>query len=599
MLRIFHWTLLSSPLQVLVCTKPCEAFVQLGYPKRLVLEMTASWQYLMNTTLVSSYIRMYPDLLPLLRLVHRLGHLATCSHEESTIHSNALVLLMLVFCAAKRTIRSPSLEEVRARCMKVANGKVTDGGTLREWENVISFLDRQSPGPDYSTLGEVLLSFLQSYGDVLTDPFPEPIASILGVDNAAALLTEEQRRLSREHVLHAFHFLALHSDVKVVLALCGSEVHRVVFLSDALSCTMRGLERSHAKRLSRQSGAKVTIRPKPSAISFRLILEARGSAAAQATVEREVERLSIRAARDRVSLMSLCFVQGASLMLFEGSHSDDDHVTLEPYWGANHQTHDYLKPHVPILKRSPPAGELSSSRNFRLFKRKFLTQLAAVEQDLVPAIHGELEFAVHFGRVYVFSVPKSFIWDPRPVTVAMLKSNLRRRTREQALRQSPRTRGVQFHDPDDASRRRRAPRKRRPQPKEDKKKKKKEKPCRSSFFTVVHSTEKAARFLRRWGFRKVPEEGREKYSVTFTKDNQFCTQLDGKLAFHELTFPSLRWCVTDVRRKYHENPQDESADGIEVDVRFLLQSRRSLSLEEISGTEYEKYQEPLEPSAGR
>lgn len=504
-------------------------------------------------------------------------------------------------------------KDVQLKCCEIAKGLVKDGKTLEEWEQLIGILNNQDPGSlaqhgqhpralNAAKLGTILLEFFQNYRTLLDNNFPEPFANLLHMRSPAELLTKEQLDLSRQHMLRAFHLLALHGDVQVVLALCGSEVDRVIFLSPALSCTMRGLERSNARKLSHKTGARITIRPKLPANGFRLILEARGTAPAVSAVEQELERLTIRAARDKVSLMSLSFVQGASLMVFEGSHSDEDHITLEPYYGDNHQSHDNLEPYVPLLQDTPQRGTGTAAeltcRNFHLFKQKFFNQLVAVEQNFVSSVHGELEFVVHFGRVYVFSVPRSFTWDPRPVTVRMLKTNLRRRRRDRLRRPQQSSRPIRFHDENEESRRRSSRRRaNRPTDNEVRKKKTKEKPCRSSFFTVVRSRDKAVRFLHSRGFRKVHGQGHEAYNVHFKTDHDFYVKLARDLEFCEVRFPNLRWCLTDVKRKYQESVEDDDADGIEVDMRFLLQSRRALSAEDIRGTPYEKYKEPLKAGA--
>ena len=49
-----------------------------------------------------------------------------------------------------------------------------------------------------------------------------------------------------------------------------------------------------------------------------------------------------------------------------------------------------------------------------------------VEEDFDSQIHGRLEFAVHFGRVYLFSVPHLLLEDGEPISIAMLRTNKRK-----------------------------------------------------------------------------------------------------------------------------------------------------------------------------
>ena len=82
--------------------------------------------------------------------------------------------------------------------------------------------------------------------------------------------------------------------------------------------------------------------------------------------------MAVQASRDRVSLMSGCFVEGASLLLFEGSRNENDHVTLTPYDGPCHQTHDNLARHVALVT-NPTSKDLEYP--FRRFTEKFFQQL--------------------------------------------------------------------------------------------------------------------------------------------------------------------------------------------------------------------------------
>ena len=74
---------------------------------------------------------------------------------------------------------------------------------------------------------------------------------------------------------------------------------------------------------------------------------------------------------------------------------------------------------------------------------------------------------------------------------------------------------------------------------------------------------------------------------------------DANLSFTGIHFPKLRWCLTDVKRKWKENKVEESIeldlDGLETDVRFMLLSSRVLCSDDIRDTEYDKYRGFLEP----
>ena len=104
----------------------------------------------------------------------------------------------------------------------------------------------------------------------------------------------------------------------------------------------------------------------------------------------------------------------------------------------------------------------------------------------------------------------------------------------------------------------------------------KKKASRSSFFTVVSSQEKAVDFLTRRGFSEA-QSSSEFYSVEIHTDHEFDVVTDKDFNFQKIKFPKLRWCAVDIKRAWKENPEkqdDTELDGVETDVRFILQVGR-------------------------
>lgn len=225
-----------------------------------------------------------------------------------------------------------------------------------------------------------------------------------------------------------------------------------------------------------------------------------------------------------------------------------------------------------------------------------------LERDYDPQIHGDLEFAVHFGRVYLFSVPHALLEEGGSVTVAMLRTNKRKVDRSEITAVPGR---VTYADEEARVGRRRRRKSRQTVENEEKKKKRKRgNPSRSSLFTEVRSPQKAKKFLLCFGFN--PEEKIEKHVVTIYSsddDVEFYVQFDKKLKFIEFSFPKLRWCMVDVKRQWQlpQDPDDDERDDIildggESDVRFLLQSRYILQPQDTPQAKYERYQRVLQVS---
>lgn len=217
-----------------------------------------------------------------------------------------------------------------------------------------------------------------------------------------------------------------------------------------------------------------------------------------------------------------------------------------------------------------------------------------IERDFVPSIHGEMELAVHFGRIYVLNIPKSFTEDTESPTVSVFQTNLSRgyKPRPSVLSATPRNNKKYGR----TMKGRNLKKRKNNEVGEDGKKVPKEKPSRSSFFTIISSHEKIMSFLTQRGFRE--EKKSESYLVEIQTDHEFCVLTHKDFTFHEIRYPKLRWCAVDVKRAWRENPEDHDItdlDGIETDVRFVLQTRHALRSEDIRGTSYEQYRDTLQP----
>lgn len=525
-----------------------------------------------------------------------------------------LAALLLTQCMRKGHIQNFNEEHIATKKKQLLQGDITNGDQYMEWENIISFLEEAcSENPidphlpqaelNITQLGAVLMSFFQTHNASFEVELPDSLARILRVRKLAELLDKEHLLLVKEHMQRAHQLLALYGDVQIMLAISGSEDYHVIFLSPLLTSFLAAVEKSKAQEIARKTGAtSIVIRPSFPRSRTSAILEVKGSEPAIRAVERELGKMTTQASRDRVSLMSGCFVEDASLLLFEGSRNQHDHVTLTPYDGPCHQTHDNIARHLALLEEVT-----YSEYAFRRFTEKFFQQLRLLERDFDSQLHGCYEFAVHFGRIYMFGVPHSLLEESESITIAMLRANKRKPGVPQSNRRAPNA--VAFVNPEaERARRRRRRPKRAVTTDENRKKRIRAKPSRSSFYTVVHSPRRVEEFLEKFGFQS-DANPTEKYLVDICdEDVEFYARFDKRLNFVEIKFPNLRWCMVDIKRPWQQRPDhdvrqdgrhagdDVILDGGETDIRFLLQSRYALGPSDIRDPKYAKYERILEPS---
>ena len=565
--------------------------------------------------LLSSYIKSYPDLLLVLRVIHRWCCVTRLSRNAAGAGniSDLLSALLLAQCIHNMQIKNFNEEHVLETMESQMHGGARDGKQYMELENVIGYLeayqiDSQFPQvePDFTQVGQLLLNFFQAHDSCFEKELPQSLARLFGVRKLSERLGKDHLVLVKEQMQRAYQLLALFGDAQIMLSISGSEDYNVIFLSPLLSTFIAGVEKSKAQEIARKTGARsVIIRPNVPRSRSSAVLEVKGSEPAIRAVERELEEMSTLASRDRISLMSGCFVEDASLLLFERSRSQNDHVSLTPYAGRCHQTHDRLAQYVALLENDTNDGVYV----YRRFTEKFFHQLRLLEKDFDPQVHGCREFAIHFGRIYMFSVPHILLEDSEPITIAMLRTNKRKPSKLKRDVRVPES--VTYVDQEEERARRRKRRtKRKVTSSESKKKRKRGNPSRSSLFTVVHSPDGVEIFLYETGFRQ-DGNSTENYSVDILHGGvEFYVRFDERFNFVEVKLPNLRWFMVDVKRPYQRRPdhgitQDgEHADdnfvldGWETDVRFLLQSRYALALSDIQDTKYAKYQRILEPSTG-
>jgi hypothetical protein len=148
-------------------------------------------------------------------------------------------------------------------------------------ENIPENLQRHFKlGPRNTPLGYVLLEFFRRHQTLFDNEIPEVFADLLGEDEFQYLLGEGDVLLLHDQMQRAYHILALHCDVTVLLEVASAKEQISCHLTDQLSAWIAGSEAHHSKLFSEKSGAKVRIRPRLPGLGTNLLLEASGTGVA-------------------------------------------------------------------------------------------------------------------------------------------------------------------------------------------------------------------------------------------------------------------------------------------------------------------------------
>lgn len=504
--------------------------------------------------LLFTFVEKYPHLLLILRVIHRwckgIGLLHNSAGPKNI--SNVLNILFIAQCIERSEIESFQADEVLQKFHQLGRGEVTDIDLCTKFEEIMNFeydhakKEQQKMCLNLTSLGEMLMLFFKSHETFFDIAIPEPFSGILPEANLSQLIESDKIDLIQDHLQYAYQLLAQYGDVQIMLPCSSSEDYNVIFLSPLLSYYISGVEKSKAKEIARKTGAtSVVIR---NGLRKFAILEVSGNEPAIRSVHRELEKMTTQASGNKWSLMSGSFVDGANLSLFEGSKSVKDIITLTPYVGPCNQTHDKLPRHVAFVKH--PVTQ-SMQYMFRRFAEKVLQQFQVLQRDFIPQLHGTYELAVHFGRMYLFSIPQFLLEDVESLSIDMLRANKLKVGMKQSKRGAPSS--IKYVDLE-TERNLRRKRRQKKEIKSDEKvtKRKRGKPSRSSFYTIAHFIDNVECLLKSHGFQA--EEVAVTYLVNIhDEDNEFYVKFDDDFKFTEVRLPNLRWCVTDIKRMWRKH----------------------------------------------
>jgi hypothetical protein len=210
-------------------------------------------------------------------------------------------------------------------------------------------------------------------------------------------------------------------------------------------------------------------------------------------------------------------------------------------------------------------------------------------------IHGELEFVVHFGRIYAFDIPQASSEDSEAMTITDFQYSASRG--QDTRREELNRRGPRFRRPGAGAGRSKPKAERKQKLKESKREA--DKAPNHSLFTVVSDAgmTNVEAFLRRKGYVEHTGLRKTTYAATVrvgTKDMYAC--YDERLNPIILKLPRLRWFLADIKRAWIEranSPGASNLDGVECDVRFILGTSREFPAADIVTGDEENYLDVL------
>lgn len=179
--------------------------------------------------------------------------------------------------------------------------------------------------------GELLIEFFASHTSLESLRIPDSISRLVNAKCVQDLLKSCSLSFLQDQMQRAYHLLAVHGDLETLLNLCQAEVRETIHLSTGLSAAMRGAERENGREIQERTGAKVSIRRKFQSFIYRLIVEARGTELQVEAVEHLIQDMTRTTSAMRAAFMSMCFVKGASQILFEGNAVDEENVQFHTY----------------------------------------------------------------------------------------------------------------------------------------------------------------------------------------------------------------------------------------------------------------------------
>lgn len=305
------------------------------------------------------------------------------------------------------------------------------------------------------------------------------------------------------------------------------------------------------------------------------------------------------------------FMEGASLLLFQGANADVDRVAFELYQLKRRPQHLHTQCYTPVLVS--PTGALSDvdSKAFNDYFAQAIKQFALLKRLGTPA-YGSVKMAIKFGQLYLTSLPRMFLEEGASANVANVRRALAMgyeavgQNRQKQFDPSAglalepmRETGVDEDNTDKAEGDAEEKEEKKPSTvsadvilqkgneegdlkamKAVVRRKAHLTPLSSSFEPFVFSEAGIRPFLRAFSF--VPKEAPlSSYAVSLTLFNAVTSlnadyQLiyDSSLQFMKMSTRPLRWMVVDVKGGQAETAACPNAQ----DLRFLLSSRQDIDL---------------------
>ncbi|CAD7703173.1 unnamed protein product [Ostreobium quekettii] len=534
-------------------------------------EITVLTSALKKWSTVVMYMKQYPYLLPLLRLLAGwVKGTGLTDPGRGLVDSCVVPFMFLNMCLNDGEFPILSTAEVEEVCEMVACGRdVCLFADLEGWQRVVKAalgMDAQRKG----SLGDLLLEFFRHGRRHIDDPIQPCFRGVLfkeGSPSFGQLMGDRAAHLLLEEMDRACHRLSLRADASALLTV--DRLEQLHYIETNAAYSILGAESGFGKFLRRRSGAtEIEVFPRTDPKAPGLLIRAVGTAAAHWSVGRIVRNLGGQYANDEKNTAlytrASSATEGAYCYLMEGAESQGDRIVLEDYHRPCHPYHDRAAKSVArmctTVDLAPLSGALDS--NFAAFMEHFLKQLGRMDRLYAPQMHGDCDLRVQFGKSYI----RGALWELGEdglCTVGMLRQALEKRkkgevhpawveaakTRRACTRRHVNTRDLKYREVGNSA--------------------------SFSFFPQINRASRSG--VEEWvrGKGLIGRDAEEAYELLVTRDGvEDVACYDERLNLRHVAAPDLRWAVVDVKRAFLRKPPARGGvDGAECDIRFILRTQ--------------------------
>lgn len=262
-------------------------------------------------------------------------------------------------------------------------------------------------------------------------PFPmvEPLLKFFLFGSEHNWGTEEDV-LVHQKFLRGYHSLALAGDLTSFFAYVSNQSEREIRVGSHTTKYLHSTVGEIVGCIQQQTGAIAKAIPgKNSSLVFWLKGELSQLRAAEDFIRGMVSHYKKLPPRS-----SKTFVEGANVLLVEGSDNGSDSLSFEMYNGNYNPQHSIHTRHsIYVIKDKPASLDLQYNK----FRKALKTQLQLIQNNYQSSLYGKIKVSIRFGRFYLVHVPLSMLETVDPVSIDQLESAMKQRLKGKKLMSTP------------------------------------------------------------------------------------------------------------------------------------------------------------------